>query len=148
MIDARRSAGVALIGAVAAVSIMSACATETSGTAVPEVSPIAVTTSETPTTTTTTTTGRTTAPSTASASPRSRVAVPPQSGAATDPDEMTCGTYLSLTDSEQIATVNEFANRHGKELVKSNPNSYLLVRAFCVGDPDTLLKDNLLLQGS
>ncbi|EON32066.1 hypothetical protein GTC6_14734 [Gordonia terrae C-6] len=90
----------------------------------------------------------TTSPATTGRATRPPAAVPPQAGAATDPDEMTCGTYLSLTDSEQIATITAFADRHGKELVKSNPNSYLLVRAFCVGDPDMLLKDNLLLQGS
>ncbi|OUC80082.1 hypothetical protein [Gordonia lacunae] len=145
MIDARRTTGVGLIGVIAAVLITAACATETSGTAVPEVSPIAQKTTESAVTSTATTT---TAPAPTSRTTRPPVGVPPQAGAATDPDEMTCGTYLSLTDSEQIATITAFADRHGKELVKSNPNSYLLVRAFCVGDPDMLLKDNLLLQGS
>ncbi|WP_439030473.1 hypothetical protein [Gordonia terrae] len=148
MIDARRISGVGLIGALAAVLITAACATETSGTAVPEVSPIALTTPESSTPASSTATTSMSAPATTSSTTRSRAAIPPQSGAATDPDEMTCETYLSLTDDEQIATVNAFADRHDKELVKSNPNSYLLFRAFCVGDPDMLLKDNLLLQGS
>ena len=85
-------------------------------------------------------------PAESSATSAAPTAIPEQKGAATPPMEMTCGTYLALTPEQQQAAAVAIATERDNVLAKSNENTYRLVATFCEGQPDSMLKDNMMLQ--
>ncbi len=58
---------------------------------------------------------------------------------------LTCGEFMGMGVDEQKSAAHDLAVLLDRPLAAANENNYLLITAFCAGEPDTLVKDTLPL---